>query len=109
MAHQMIHDIFRQTNLTNESSDYLSKRDVLRLAEIELMHQRERVADLRRNLPEGAVVQDYVFEEGTVDLDAGDAPTRTVRLSEPFDLTTQGRGDWYAERGYGTKVHGTHR
>ena len=84
MAHQMTHDIYRQTNLTNESADYLSKREELRLAEIKLMHQRERVADLRRDLPEGAIVQDYVFEEGPVDLDAGDAPTRTVRLSELF-------------------------
>ena len=78
------HDIHRHTNLQNESADYLSKREELRLAEIKLMHQRERVADLRRNLPEGAIVQDYVFEEGPVDLDAGDAPTRTVRLSELF-------------------------
>jgi predicted dithiol-disulfide oxidoreductase (DUF899 family) len=80
----MTHDIYRQTNLTNESADYLSKREELRLAEIELMHQRERVADLRRHLPEGAIVQDYVFEEGPAGLDAGDTPIRTVRLSELF-------------------------
>jgi predicted dithiol-disulfide oxidoreductase (DUF899 family) len=54
----------RQTNLANESADYLAKRDTLRLAEIELMRQRERVAELRRQLPKGAVVSDYVFEEG---------------------------------------------
>src|SRR4029077_12547654 len=41
---------FRQTNLTNESSEYLAKREELRLAEIALMRQRERVAELRRNL-----------------------------------------------------------
>jgi predicted dithiol-disulfide oxidoreductase (DUF899 family) len=84
MAHETTHDIYRQTNLTNESSNYLSKREELRLAEIELMHQRERVADLRRHLPEGAIVQDYVFEEGPANLDGGDAPIRTVRLSELF-------------------------
>ena len=84
MAHQTTHDIYRQTNLTNESADYLSKREELRLAEIELMQQQERVAEFRRRLPKGAIVQDYVFEEGPVDLDAGDAPTRTVRLSELF-------------------------
>jgi predicted dithiol-disulfide oxidoreductase (DUF899 family) len=78
------HDIHRHTNLPNESTDYLSKREELRLAEIELMRQRERVAELRRRLPEGAIVQDYVFEEGPVDLDAGDAPIRRVRLSELF-------------------------
>src|SRR5437867_4057006 len=84
MAHETIHDIYRHTNLSNESAEYLAKREELRLAEIELMRQRERVADLRRHLPEGAIVQDYVFEEGPVDLNAGDAPVRTVRLSELF-------------------------
>ena len=74
----------KQTNLTNESDAYLSKRDELRLAEIDLMRQRERVAELRRQLPEGAIVQDYVFEEGPSKLDAGDTPIRNVRLSELF-------------------------
>jgi predicted dithiol-disulfide oxidoreductase (DUF899 family) len=74
----------RQTNLPNESANYLAKRDELRLAEIELMRQRERVAELRRQLPEGAIVQDYVFEEGPAILDAGDTPTRAIRLSELF-------------------------
>src|ERR1051326_2227358 len=83
MAHE-ITDIFRQTNLPNESEEYLAKRDELRLAEIELMRQRERVAELRRRLPQGAAVQDYVFEEGPARLDAGDTPIRTVRLSELF-------------------------
>ena len=74
----------RQTNLRNESESYLAKRDELRLAEIESMRQRERVAELRRQLPEGPVVEDYVFEEGPARLTAGDTPTRTVRLSELF-------------------------
>lgn len=43
----------RQTNLPNESANYLARRDELRLAEIEEMRQRERVAELRRQLPEG--------------------------------------------------------
>jgi predicted dithiol-disulfide oxidoreductase (DUF899 family) len=76
--------IFRQTNLSNESEEYLTKRDELRRAELELMRQRERVAELRRRLPQGAIVQDYVFEEGPANLDAGDTPIRTVRLSELF-------------------------
>src|SRR6202158_2594828 len=75
---------FRQTNLTNESSEYLAKREELRLAEIELMRQRERVAELRRHLPQGAPIRDYAFEEGPRDLNGGDAPVRTVRLSELF-------------------------
>src|ERR1700694_2208988 len=84
MAQVMSKITRRQTNLTTESANYLAKRDELRLAEIELMRQRERVAELRRRLPEGAIVQDYVFEEGPARLDAGDTPTRTVRLSELF-------------------------
>lgn len=84
MVHTVIDGTFRQTNLTNESSEYLAKREALRLAEIELMRQRERVAELRRNLPEGASIQDYQFEEGPRDLNAADAPVRTVRLSELF-------------------------
>jgi predicted dithiol-disulfide oxidoreductase (DUF899 family) len=84
MVHTVVDGTFRQTNLTNESSEYLAKREELRLAEIELMRQRERVAELRRNLPQGAPTRDYEFEEGPRDLNAGDAPVRTVRLSELF-------------------------
>src|SRR5262249_3790049 len=61
---QKANDVRTQTNLSNESPDYTSKREELRLAEIELMRQRERVAQLRRQLPEGAIVENYVFEEG---------------------------------------------
>ncbi|MDT0458027.1 DUF899 family protein [Streptomyces sp. DSM 41527] len=74
----------RQTNLTGEPADYVSAREELRQAEIELMRHRERVADLRRRLPLGPAVDDYVFEEGPADLEAGDAPARTVRLTELF-------------------------
>ena len=84
MVHTVVDGTFRQTNLTNEAPEYLAKREELRLAEIELMRQRERVADLRRHLPKGAPVQDYPFEEGPRDLSAGDAPVRTTRLSELF-------------------------
>src|SRR5215475_8867278 len=84
MVHTTVEGTFRQTNLTNESPEYLAKREELRLAEIELMRQRERVAELRRHLPQGAPIQDYQFEEGPRDLNAGDAPARPVRLSELF-------------------------
>jgi predicted dithiol-disulfide oxidoreductase (DUF899 family) len=84
MIHASADETLRQTNLTNESADYLAKRDELRLAEVALMLQRERVAKLRRNLPEGAVVEDYQFEEGPRDLNVGDVPVRAVRLSELF-------------------------
>ena len=35
MVHEMIDGIYRQTNLPNESPEYLSKREELQLAEIE--------------------------------------------------------------------------
>jgi predicted dithiol-disulfide oxidoreductase (DUF899 family) len=74
----------RQTNLTNESAAYLASREELRLAEIESVRQLERVAELRRRLPEGAIVEDYEFMEGPADLDAGDEPANAVRLSGLF-------------------------
>lgn len=73
----------RHTNLT-ESAEYGKAREELRQAEIELMRHRERVADLRRQLPLGPAADDYAFEEGPADLDTGDTPVRTVRLRELF-------------------------
>lgn len=84
MVHEMIDGTYRQTNLPNESPEYLVKREELRQAEIELMRQRERVAELRRQLPKGATIQDYEFLEGPASLDAGDEPVTSVRLSELF-------------------------
>src|SRR5207247_10912918 len=84
MVHEMIDGTYRQTNLPNESPEYLAKREELRLAEIELLNTRERVAVLRRGLPKGATIQDYEFIEGPTTLADGDAPTKTVRLSELF-------------------------
>jgi predicted dithiol-disulfide oxidoreductase (DUF899 family) len=84
MVHTVVDGTYRQTNLNNESSVYLEKREELRLAEIELVRQRESVAALRRALPEGAAMQDYQFEEGPRDLKSGDAPVSAVRLSELF-------------------------
>jgi predicted dithiol-disulfide oxidoreductase (DUF899 family) len=92
MVHTIVDGTFRQTNLTNESSGYLAKREELRLAEIDLMHQRERVAELRRHLPLGAPIQDYSFQEGPRELSAGDAPVRTTKLSELFSHRAASRG-----------------
>ena len=74
----------RLTHLPNESVEYRRAREQLLLAEIELMGHRERVAELRRQLPEGPIVPDYQFEEGDADLDAGDEAVRTVRLADLF-------------------------
>ena len=84
MVFEVINDTLRQTNLENEPAEYLDKRDELRLAEVELMRQRERVAELRRRLARGATIKDYTFEEGPENLSAGDGPVRMVRLSELF-------------------------
>jgi len=84
MVHTVVEETYRQTNLTNESLEYLAKREELRLAEIELMQQRERVAEMRRHLPQGAAIEDYQFEEGPRNLKAGDEPVRRVPLSELF-------------------------
>jgi predicted dithiol-disulfide oxidoreductase (DUF899 family) len=89
MTHQFIDGTFRQTNLENETPQYLHKREELRLAEIDLMRQRERVATLRRGLPQGAALPEYSFIEGPSDLRAGDSPVRSVSLSELF--TAQSR------------------
>jgi predicted dithiol-disulfide oxidoreductase (DUF899 family) len=86
MVHEMIDGTYRQTNLPNESPEYLAKREELRLAEIELLNTRERVAALRRGLPKGATIQDYEFLEGPTSLDDGDEPVQKVRLSELFTV-----------------------
>lgn len=72
----------RITNLPEESPEYRSSREALAQAEIELMAQVEKVAALRRQLPEGPVVEDYQFAEGPADLEAGDEPARVTSLSE---------------------------
>ncbi|HEV3212498.1 MAG TPA: DUF899 family protein [Acidimicrobiales bacterium] len=47
----------------SESDDYLDRREELRIAELELVDHVERVAALRRDLPVGAVVDDYELLE----------------------------------------------
>jgi predicted dithiol-disulfide oxidoreductase (DUF899 family) len=89
MVHEFIGGTYRQTNLTNESEDYRARREELRLAEIELMEHREKVAELRRALPRGAPLRSYEFLEGPTVLDAGDDPIRTVALSELFTAVSR--------------------
>lgn len=72
------------TRLAQTSDQYRTAREELRRAEADLIRQREVVAEQRRKLPPGPVVDDYVFHEGPPDLDAGDAPVTEVRLSELF-------------------------
>ena len=69
----------------NESEDYRAMRARLLDAEIALRDQREQVAALRRALPAGPLVEDYVFEEGPRDLEAGDTPLQQRPLSALFE------------------------
>ena len=59
---------------------FVRAREELRRAELDLMLQRERVAALRRRLPPGPIVEDFVFENGA----ASAAEARSVRLTELF-------------------------
>jgi predicted dithiol-disulfide oxidoreductase (DUF899 family) len=69
-----------------ESAAYQQKRQELLEAEIALRDQIERVAQLRRTLPPGKAMPDYVFREGPADLSRDDPDEFTdVRLSELFD------------------------
>lgn len=88
MAIEKTDGMIRHTRLENESREYLARREELRRAELDLIRQSEKVAALRRSLPQGAIVQDYSFLEGPEDLDAGDA-VRSVRLSELFSTPTR--------------------
>lgn len=76
--------MLRHTRLANEPREYLQKREELRLAEMEMCRNIERIAALRRALPTGAEVTDYVFQEGPRDLADSDSPISSVRLSQLF-------------------------
>jgi predicted dithiol-disulfide oxidoreductase (DUF899 family) len=72
----------RFTRLADQATDYLTAREELHLAEVDLMRHREQVPE--RRLPERPVVADHVFQEGPAGLEAGDAPGRVVLLDEVF-------------------------
>jgi predicted dithiol-disulfide oxidoreductase (DUF899 family) len=68
-----------------ESADYQQRRAELLAAELALKDQVERVAALRRALPLGMRVPDYVFREGPMDLSRNDpADFRDVPLADLF-------------------------
>ncbi len=69
--------------MSSTESDYREKREALHKAEVALREQRERVAELRRELPRDTPVEDHVFEE--LESDA----VRQVRLSELFSDGTK--------------------
>lgn len=57
---------------SGENNDYQHRRQELLQAEIALKDQLEHVAALRRALPLGMSVPDYVFREGSMDLTQND-------------------------------------
>ena len=85
---ERVHDV----RFPGETDHYREARDELLRAEIDLRRQIEAVAAQRRELPFGdEPPEDYVFEEW----DDGAGAPGTVRLSELFDRTPDGRGaDW---------------
>jgi predicted dithiol-disulfide oxidoreductase (DUF899 family) len=46
---------------------------------MELMRPQVKVAETRRRLPQSPQIRDYIFEEGSADLNAGDSSVRNVR------------------------------
>src|SRR5260221_5366177 len=57
---------------SDEGDDYRRRREELLAAEIALKDQVERVAEMRRALPLGMRVPDYLFREGAPDLSQND-------------------------------------
>src|SRR5258707_1303393 len=55
-----------------EGAEYRQKREELLEAEIALKNQVEHVAALRRHLPQGLRMPDYIFREGPTDLSRND-------------------------------------
>jgi predicted dithiol-disulfide oxidoreductase (DUF899 family) len=77
---ELIHD----HRFPGESDAYRSARNELLQAEINLRRNIEEVAALRRKLPLGGKIpQDYVFDEGSPDIN-NSASTHQTRLSELF-------------------------
>lgn len=71
----------------NTSEDYINARNELLQEEYEMRAKIERVAAMRRALPQGTIMPDYAFQEGPVDLNADDA-SKKITLA---DLAADGR------------------
>lgn len=71
----------------NTSTDYITARNELLKEEYALRAHIEKVASMRRALPQGAIMPSYPFSEGSVDIKADNA-TKTITLA---DLAIDGR------------------
>ncbi|MBR1147528.1 DUF899 family protein [Bradyrhizobium sp. AUGA SZCCT0431] len=80
---------FHDKHFPDETDVYRQARDHLIGAEVALRRQLEEVARLRRSLPPGGKLkEDYVFDEGGIDLNDRTALKRT-HFSELFEGTTK--------------------
>lgn len=65
----------------NTSEEYIKARNELLQEEYEMRAKIERVAAMRRSLPQGALMPEYTFDEGPTDLDST-APPIKVTLAD---------------------------
>ncbi len=72
--------------LAGASSQHVEAREQLRLAEANLIERREAVAAMRRSLPPGPVVEDYVFRSGSDEVRLSDQFTGSGRALIVFQL-----------------------
>ena len=78
-------ELIHNNRFPGESDAYRSARNELLQAEIDLRRNVEAVAALRRKLPLGGKVpQDYVFDEGSPDIENTSTPAHQTRMSELF-------------------------
>jgi predicted dithiol-disulfide oxidoreductase (DUF899 family) len=94
MVHEMIDGTYRQTNLPNESPEYLAKREGHQDSTISVF-TRSTDGTLRHFYSGHPWLADDIKERGIDEL----TPIWNV-----LDLTPQGRGKFYASLDYGTKV-----
>jgi len=103
MVHEMIDGRYRQTNLPNESPEYLAKYD-LGSGDSE-GHQDSTISVFTRD-SDGTLRHFYSGHPWLAD----DIKERGIDELNPIwnvmDLTPQGRGSWYASLEYGTKSKG---
>lgn len=74
----------RYGRLGATSAEHLEARERLRLAEADLIERQEAVASMRRLLPAGPTVEDYVFQRRSAD-----GTSEETRLSDQFSAANR--------------------
>jgi len=111
MVHETIDGTYRQTNLTNESPEYLAAREELRKAEIGLMQQRDHfMFGKKQSKPCPMCTAQFYSVHPRLDHDIKERGSDAMTpIWNVLDLTPQGRGTFYASLDYGTKVQAARR